>query len=231
LSKSKVLVVAAHPDDEVLGMGGTLLRHKAAGDSVSILFMSDGVTGRDFTYDKLARAQEIQSRKEMALEAGKLFGANDVSFLDLPNLRMDRESILELTKHIEHKISVELPNIVYTHFGNDTNIDHCVTHRACVIALRPVPGCNVSALRFFEINSSTEYAVPNSGDSFVPNLFVNITDFIQQKLELLKCYEQEMREYPHPRSYKAINARDIYRGSSIGIQYAEAFVEARHVIF
>lgn len=231
LVKRKVLVIAAHPDDEVLGMGGALLKHKAEGDSISIMFMSDGVTGRDFVYDRAARQADIDRRKEMALQAGKLFDARKIDFLDLPNLRLDREYILELTKHIEDQIDCVHPDIVYTHFSNDTNIDHCVTHRASVIAMRPVPGRKISSLRLFEIGSSTEYALPAFGDSFTPNLFINIADFCEQKMELIRCYDYEMRDFPHPRSEEAIRARDIFRGSSVGLSCAEAFIEARHIVF
>lgn len=231
LSKLNVLVVASHPDDEILGMGGTLLRHSAEGANISVMFMSDGVTGRDFIYEPKARASEIQNRKDMALKAGEIFGADQISFEDLPNLRMDQEYILELTKRIERRIDNFNPDIVYTHFSNDTNIDHCVTHRACVMALRPTPERRVSALRLFEIGSSTEYAAPMSGDSFMPNLFVDISAFSDKKFTLLKCYEDEMREFPHPRSEKAIKSRDIYRGASVGVGCAEAFMEIRRIIF
>ena len=180
MSKQRVLVIAAHPDDEVLGMGGTLLRHDAEGDAISVMFMSDGVTGRDFNYDPQSRAREIQERKDMALAAGKIYGSEDITFLDLPNLRMDKEYLLELTKHIEDCIAAVDPDIVYTHFSSDTNVDHGVTHHACVVALRPVPDRKVASLRLFEICSSTEYSIMNSGDDFVPNLFVDISDFAEE---------------------------------------------------
>lgn len=231
MSKQKVLVVAAHPDDEVLGMGGTLLKHHNEGDTISVMFMSDGVTGRDFIYDPVARSKEIQGRKEMAFQAGSLFGTQDITFLDLPNLRMDKEYLLELTKHIEKRVSEVEPDVVYTHFSSDTNVDHGVTHKACIVALRPVPGRKVASLRLFEICSSTEYSVLNSGNDFVPNLFVDITAFAEQKFDLIRCYDYEMREFPHPRSERSIKARDTFRGTSVGIESAEAFIEARRIIF
>jgi LmbE family N-acetylglucosaminyl deacetylase len=227
----RILVIAAHPDDEVLGMGGTLLRHKLHGDMISVMFMSDGVSGRDPIYDPEKRAKEIQERKAMAFKAGVLYGCDDFEFLDLPNLRMDREYLLELTKKIENKIDSFLPDIVYTHFSSDTNIDHCVTHKACVVALRPIPSRKVSSLRLFEISSSTEYSVMSSGNDFLPNLYIDVSDFKKNKLELIRCYEYEMRAFPHPRSEKALAARDIFRGTSVGIKAAEAFLEVRRIIF
>ncbi|MDC0563912.1 PIG-L family deacetylase [Alphaproteobacteria bacterium] len=231
MSTLRILVIAAHPDDEVLGMGGSLLRHKSNGDIISVMFMSDGVSGRDPIYDPNKRAKEIQERKAMAYEAGALFGTEDLTFLDLPNLRMDREYLLDLTKRIESKIDSFLPDIVYTHCSSDTNVDHCITHKACVVALRPIPSRKVSSLRLFEISSSTEYSVMSSGNDFIPNLYIDISDFKENKLELIRCYEYEMREFPHPRSEKAIVARDVFRGTSVGIECAESFLEVRRIIF
>ncbi|MDB4851990.1 PIG-L family deacetylase [Alphaproteobacteria bacterium] len=229
--KDRVLVVAAHPDDEVLGMGGTLLKHYRDGDEISVIFMSDGVTGRDVKYDPQKRAEEIQSRKEMALVASTFYGSQNLSFLDLPNLRMDKEYILDVTKQIERHIAEFDPTIVYTHFGSDTNIDHGITNKACVVALRPTPDRKVASLRLFEVCSSTEYSPMMFGDDFVPNLYIDITDFSEKKLSLLECYSFEMRQSPHPRSLDSIVARDIYRGSSVGLHRAEAFIEIRRIIF
>ena len=230
MHKNRVLVVAAHPDDEVLGLGGTLARHYAEGAEISILFMSDGVTGRDITYDPQKRKSEIEERKVMAINASELIGCKHVEFLNLANLRMDQVAILDLTKEVEKRLDRDLPNIVYTHFISDTNIDHGITHKAVVAACRPVPERQVESLRFFEVASSTEYTVMQSGNDFVPNLFVDITDYQQEKLELISCYQQEMRKAPHPRSNECIKSRDRYRGASVGFHYAEAFIEARRLI-
>lgn len=231
MSCKKVLVVAAHPDDEVLGMGGTLLKHHLNGDQISVIFLSDGVTGRDFKYEPNRRSAEIEARKKMALSAGNFFGSQAIKFLDLPNLRMDQEHLLEITKFIEKQIESFEPDIVYTHFSSDTNIDHVITNKACVIALRPTPDRKVSSLRLFEVCSSTEYSPMMFGDDFVPNLYINISDLTEKKLELLECYNFEMRQPPHPRSLESIVARDVYRGSSVGLYRAEAFIEIRRIVF
>jgi N-acetylglucosamine malate deacetylase 1 len=231
MHKKKVLVVAAHPDDEILGLGGTLLKHFTAGDNISIMFMSDGVTGRDFYYDFTKREQEIKERKNMAFEAGKLFGCDDITFLDFPNLRLDKQYFLEITKLIEERVADVAPDIVYTHFSGDTNIDHRITHDACIAALRPLPNKKVASLRLFEVCSSTEYSVQSLRNDFVPNLFNDITAFASQKTQLLRCYKYEMRDFPHPRSEKSIEARDVFRGTSVGVASAEAFIEVRRIIF
>ncbi len=231
MGRDRILVVAAHPDDEVLGMGGTLLKHHRDRDEVSVIFMSDGVTGRDVNYDPLHRAEEIQARKDMALLAGTHYGSQNIHFLDLPNLRMDKEYILDITKQIEGYVNEIDPTVVYTHFGSDTNIDHGVTNKACVIALRPTPERRVSSLRLFEVCSSTEYSPITFGQDFIPNLYIDTTDFAEEKSKLLSCYQFEMRAPPHPRSAESITARDTYRGSSVGLHCAEAFIEIRRIIF
>ena len=230
LTKKNILIIAAHPDDEVLGLGGTILYHKKNGDNISVIFMSDGVTGRDFHYNRKKREEEISQRKLMSKMAFEYYGGHYIDFLDLPNLRMDQEPILELTKLIERKISLLKPSIIYTHSSSDTNIDHVITHKAVVIACRPIPNFIVESIRVFEVPSSTEYSVESLGPQFLPNLYIDISLFKEEKRKLLRFYDYEMRPYPHPRSYRALLARDIYRGSSVGLKYAEVFIEIRKVI-
>jgi N-acetylglucosamine malate deacetylase 1 len=224
-----ILVVAAHPDDEVLGMGGTLCKHSNNGDEIHVLFTSDGVTGRDYNYNPIKRKNEIDERKKMAEKASEKYKASSVQFLGYPNLRLDQESILEITKDIEKLIFKYSPDIVYSHHSNDTNIDHRITSEATVFACRPVPGSPIKAIRLFEIPSSTEYSHSSIGSLFEPNCFSDISEYFGLKIEMLKDYKYEMRDFPHPRSKKAIESRDNYRGASVGISYAEAFVQIRKI--
>lgn len=226
---SRVVVVAAHPDDEVLGLGGTIARHCANGDTVNIVFLSDGVTGRDSVYDPKKRADGIEARREGARQAAKLLGVGEIEFIEYPNLRMDRESVLEVTQVIERCFKKWSAEIVYIHNSSDTNIDHQVCFKASMAACRPVPGSTIRSIRCFEVPSSTEYSVPNLGVTFVPNLFVEIEEFWNVKLASLKCYDSEMRPYPFPRSVEVIEAMAICRGASVGIKKAEAFCEIRKI--
>lgn len=225
----KILVVAAHPDDEVLGMGGTLCKHSDNGDEIHVLFISDGVTGRDYNYDPIKSKDEINKRKEMADQASKKYKAASIEFLDYPNLRLDMEYILKITKDIEALIFKYRPEIVYSHHSNDTNIDHRITSQATIFACRPIPGNSIKTIRLFEIPSSTEYSHSSIGSPFEPNCFSDISKYFDLKIAMLRDYDYEMRQFPHPRSSKAIEARDNYRGTSIGIDYAEAFAEIRNI--
>ena len=126
--KKKVAIIAAHPDDEVLGMGGTISKHTKNGDTVNILFLSDGVTGRDEKYIKKKRDKEIKLRKESAEKVGKLLKINSIEFEDYPNLRMDKYSVLEINQKIEKRLKKWKSQIIYTHHSSDTNIDHNICH-------------------------------------------------------------------------------------------------------
>jgi LmbE family N-acetylglucosaminyl deacetylase len=225
----KILVIAAHPDDEILGMGGTLCKHSENNDEIHVLFVSDGVTGRDYDYDPIKRKKEISDRKNMALIASKKYKASSIHFLDYPNLRLEKESILEITKDIEELVNKYSPEIIYTHHSNDTNIDHRITSQAAIFACRPIPCSSIKIIRLFEIPSSTEYSHSSLGAIFEPNCFSDISDYFESKILMLKDYDYEMREFPHPRSKKAIAARDSYRGSSVGVSYAESFMQIRSI--
>jgi len=225
-----VTVIAAHPDDEVLGMGGTLARHRAMGDRVCILFMSDGVTGRDVVYDPVKRADEIEARCKAAKASAELIGVESVEFEGYPNLRMDREALLDVTKRIEERLERWQPEIIYTHHSSDVNIDHRITFDATLVACRPTPGRSIRSIRCFELGSSTDYSVPSLGHPFQPNLFIDIGDYLDIRRKMLECYDFEMRAAPFPRSMPILDACVVVRGSTVGLAAAEAFMEVRRVI-
>ena len=227
--KKKVAIIAAHPDDEVLGMGGTISKHTKNGDTVNILFLSDGDTGRDKKYIKKKRDKEIKLRKESAEKVGKLLKINSIEFEDYPNLRMDKYSVLEITQKIEKRLKKWKSQIIYTHHSSDTNIDHNICHKATIIACRPLPKSSIKSIRCFEILSSTEYSVSNFGTNFSPNLFVDVTKHKKKKIECLKAYDYELRPYPFPRSIKVVEAQLTIRGSQVGLEAAEAFMEVRSI--
>jgi LmbE family N-acetylglucosaminyl deacetylase len=218
-----VLVVVAHPDDEVLGAGGTLARHARAGSKVHILFLADGVGARGA--DKAAAERRIAA----ARKAAACLGAQEPVFLGLPDNRLDSLDLLDVTQAIEGIIAKTDPAVVYTHHAGDLNIDHAICHRAVLTACRPLPGSNVRAIYAMEVASSTEWAAPSAVNAFQPSRFVDISAVQDLKRRALQAYVEEMRPYPHPRSFEAIEALVKWRGATAGLQAAEAFMVLREV--
>lgn len=226
---NRVLIVAAHPDDEVLGCGGTILKHISRADSVRILIMAEGLTSRDLTRDSVGHKEELARLHESSAQAAKCLGAEGTRLCSFPDNRMDSVDLLDVVKEVEKEIEIFKPNIIYTHHAGDVNIDHRVTHDAVVTACRPMPGCSIETLLFFEVLSSTEWQSPSPDRIFAPDWFVDIGDKLDKKLDALHCYASEMREYPHSRSYEGVKALAAYRGISAGCEYAEAFSLGRKI--
>jgi LmbE family N-acetylglucosaminyl deacetylase len=222
-----VLVVAAHPDDELLGCAGTLARHARAGDRVEIVIMAEGATSRSSPEERAAHAAELERLREAARAAAGTIGAANVEFVGLPDNRMDGEVLLDVVQRLEAIVARVQPSIVYTHHRGDENVDHDVTHRAVITACRPLPGHSVTRILAFETVSSTEWMSPVSAAPFAPNWFVDIGDTLDDKLAALRCYEAEMRPFPHPRSYEAVEHLARWRGASAGFAAAEAFMLVR----
>jgi LmbE family N-acetylglucosaminyl deacetylase len=226
----RVLVVAAHPDDEALGCGGTIARHVRVGDEVSATFMTDGVGARVATDpgEALERMAEGRSRSLAAKQAARILGVASVDWIDLPDNQMDSVPLLAVVKVVAHAVSALQPDIIYTHHGGDLNIDHRITHQAVMTACRPMPGSSVKAIYAFEVPSSTEWA-PESMQPFRPNHFVDISATLDAKLDALAAYEEEMRAFPHARSIEAVRALAAWRGASVGLKAAEAFMTLRRI--
>ena len=214
----KVLVIAAHPDDEVLGCGGSIARHRAAGDAVAVLIMADGVGSRSGTDAPAAAA-----RQQCAQQAAKILGVQDLTLLAYPDNRMDEATLLDVVQDIEKVMARCVPDIVYTHHAGDVNIDHRIVHDAVIAACRPQPGHTVKQLLFFETPSSTEWRPPASHAVFAPNWFSDISATLELKLQALAAYAPELREFPHPRSLQAVEHLARWRGASAGLAAAEAF--------
>ncbi len=218
-----ILVVAAHPDDEALGCGGTVARLAAEGHAVSIAILGQGATSRDgLGADEAERL--VTALRGQCREAGRLLGAAEVFPPVFPDNRFDTLPLLDLVKHVEKIVDAVRPDTVYTHHGGDLNIDHVLTFRAVLTALRPMAGSGVSTLYSFEIPSSTDWAFGSFEPAFRPDTFVDITATLEQKLRGLAVYESEGRPFPHPRSEQALTALAQVRGSTVGLAAAEAFV-------
>lgn len=218
--KKRILVVAAHPDDEILGCGGTIARLTKAGDKCSVLILGEGITSRDRERNRNKRAAEIKLLKERAIMANAIVGVKDVFIDDLPDNRFDTVPFLDVVKKIERIIEKVNPDTIYTHFRDDLNIDHRIIYKAVLTACRPVINKCPFELYSFEVPSSTEWNYPCT---YAPNLFVDISDVIHKKIKALEVYKTEVRKFPHPRSREAIENIAIRWGSVSGLGCAEAF--------
>lgn len=225
-----VAVIAAHPDDEVLGCGGTIARMSREGHAVHILLLADGESSRNSEISNSNTTTLLAARNAAAENACKILGCASLDILSLPDNRLDGMVLLDVVKNIESFLDKHRPTMVLTHHSGDVNIDHQVVHNAVITACRPQPDCSVKELLFFEVPSSTEWRPCGSAEPFNPNWFVDISSTVKIKLEALQAYNNELREYPHPRSTKAIEALIQWRGASIGVVAAEAFILGRKLV-
>lgn len=228
--KDVVIVVAAHPDDEILGCAGTLKLHVAAGDEVHVLILAEGATSRNAHRSTAKNSNELSNLEAAARRAGEVLGVSSITFGKLPDNRMDSADLLDVVKLIEDTVHRLDPTIIYTHHEGDVNIDHQISHRAVYTACRPLPGSRIKKILAFETVSSTEWTPPSSGRAFSPNWFVDISETLHKKIEALAAYESEMRDWPHPRSLRAIEHLARWRGATIGVEAAEAFVLIRNIV-
>ena len=221
--KKTVLIFAAHPDDDVLGCGGTIAKLAKLGFKIHVVFLSDGESSREgiLNIDNL-----IKKRRQNAKKALKILGCQSIKFLDFADNRLDSLDLLDIVKRIENFIDVYKPYTIFTHYLHDLNIDHQITHKAVVTACRPQPQSQVKELLFFEVPSSTEW---NLTKAFMPNYFIDISGTLHLKKKALNVYKNEMKSFPHPRSIKAIEYLSYYRGSTVGCEAAEAFIIGRKI--
>jgi len=227
---NKILIVAAHPDDEVLGCGGTIARHADAGDQVQVLIVAEGATSRQKQRDRNQATSELSTLAQAAQQAGAILGAQGVELLDLPDNRLDSLDRLDLIKQIDERIGRHQPQVVYVHHAGDVNVDHRRLHEAVVTACRPTPGQPVRRLLSFEVASSTEWQPPGSAPTFQPNWFVDISAQWPRKREALAAYASEMRPWPHARSLEALEHLACWRGAQVGVEAAEAFCLLRQLV-
>lgn len=223
----KVVVFVAHPDDEIIGVGGTILKHIHLGDEVYIVIISEGKSSRADVYEGFD-SKVIDDYISETNKALNILGVSDYKILRLPNNRLDRVDLLDIIKIIQKEIDKYKPDIIYTHYFGDLNIDHCIISRAVITAARALPGTTVKEILLFETLSSTEQAMA-LGKGFCPNLFVDISNYLEKKLLAMACYKSELREEPHPRSLSSIIKNSELWGSKVGLKAAEAFVVARIV--
>jgi len=222
-----VLVVAAHPDDEVLGCGGTITRLSQEGHKVYIAILGEGITSRCQQQREADQAQ-VKALHACSQQVAELLRVKDLFLYNLPDNRFDTVPLLEVIKIVEELIQRLQPQVIYTHHGGDLNIDHVVVHRAVLTATRPVAGCPVKEIYAFEVPSSTDWAFEQF-QPFQPNIFMDISATLETKLKAMELYESEVRQFPHPRSPEALRAVARHWGSVVGCEAAEAFELIRAV--
>lgn len=214
----RVLAIAAHPDDEVLGCGGTLALHARAGDEVTVIIACEGEPMR---YGPSAVGQPDPSRR-----AAEVLGLAECRQLGFPDQRLDTLALLELITPLEHAVREVRPSVVYCQFGSDGNRDHELLFRAALVATRPLEAC-IEGVYVFDTASSTEWGYPRA---FVPDTWVDISETLEQKLNAMACYERGVRPYPHPRSLDALRHRGRAWGNQCLMDAAEVFMTVRRTL-
>ena len=224
--KTKILVIAAHPDDETLGCGGLISKRTFDGVCAKAIFISDGVSSRYPENDRSSWKSELEIRKNSARNASAILGMEEPTFFDFPDNKLDSIPLLTLAKMVEEHVKEFQPSTILTHFPGDLNVDHSITSQVALIASRPNTFYKPNEILFFEIASSTE----NSLLGFHPNYYVDITNHVSNKLLALQEYQFELRNYPNSRSREGVENLAKFRGNCVSVAHAEAFISHRIIV-
>lgn len=211
------MVISAHPDDEVLGCGGTIARFTEEGNEAYVCIVCDGISARN--------RDDHNEMEKCSKESAKILGVKEVYFLNFKDQRLDELPIIEINKAIEKIINKIKPEIVYTHYKGDLNKDHRIVSEATKVAVRPFSS-TIKKLYEYEVMSSTEWGF----DEFRANTFVDITKTIAKKLDAFSKYKTETKEYPHPRSIEGLKVKSKQNGIKAGFEFAEAFILERDLV-
>lgn len=218
-----ILIVAPHADDEILGCGGVIYRKIKEGNNVSILIVTRGTP-------KLYSEERVLNVRKEAKESHKILGVNKTLFLDFHAPELDVTSSAEIARAISEVIISNKIDEMYIPHRGDIHSDHTVVANACFVAARPVNNCTVKAIYAYETLSETEWAPPFGDDAFIPTHFVDITDYFDFKLKAMECFKSQIKKFPNPRSLECIEALSKFRGATVGVNRAEAFMVIRTII-
>jgi LmbE family N-acetylglucosaminyl deacetylase len=219
-----ILIVAAHPDDEVLGCFATVAKMINQGYSAYTLILSGGKTSRGSVTNK-----ELELLQQEMFEANRFIGIKRVFTKDFPDNAFDTVSLLEIVKEIEDIKNQTKPEIIFTHHIGDMNIDHQIVHKAVLTATRPMKDETVKTIYSMEVPSSTEWNCFSKDTAFIPNVFFDVTETIELKVKALEKYQSELRLYPHPRSLHHIKELAKVNGTKVGLNYSENFILIRDI--
>ncbi len=222
--RMKVLVIAAHPDDEVYGMGGTIAKLCKQGHDLYVLILTEGCSAQYKDQPHL-----IEEKKNQAYEANAILGVKKVVFGDLPDMKLDTLEHLEINAVIEEAIRELEPEVVYTHFYGDVNKDHRCVFESTMVAVRPVHSQCVREVYCYQVPSSTEWAANVAQSIFIPNVFEEISEYYDKKQDSILVYSSEIRDYPHPRSLKVVELYDSALAKRNGLELSEGFMLIRKV--
>ncbi len=224
----KVLVIAAHPDDEVLGMGGTIAKMVASGAVVDLLVVTDGSTAQYRDSNKIFDI--IKEKKAETRASCDILGIREVFYGNLPDMKLDVTPHIQVNGVIEKAIEMLKPDTVFTHFWGDLNMDHQCVYRSTLVAVRPIAEQCVKEIFCYSVPSSTEWMPNVSSVTFMPNVYVDINEFAEQKYRAFSCYKTELRPFPHPRSVEYLRRGDCTNGLQVGLACSERFVQLRRFL-
>ncbi len=219
----KVIIISAHPDDEVLGAGGTILKHKDRGDEIYWLIVTNIFENQGFSKER------VKSRQEEINLVSERLGVKETFHLNYPTMTLSGESIVKMVPQISNIFTKLEPEIIYCLNRSDAHSDHRVIFEAVAACTKSFRYPYIRQILMYECISETEFAPALYEKAFIPNYFVDISDFLEQKLEIMKIYESELGEHPFPRSLNNIKALAHFRGASVGVQYAEAFQLLKYI--
>ena len=223
-----ILVVAAHPDDEILGCGGSLIKMRKMGYKIQCIFLSDGESSRNIK-NKTKLLKLINTREDQAIKVSKVLNFKKPKFFRFPDNKLDSIPLINIIKIIEKEVKTSKPSIIFTHSQADLNVDHSLLCKAVLTATRPFSKTFVKKIISFEVASNSELYFSNSKKFFKPNLFFDISKELKLKLKTLKIYKNEIRKAPHSRSIKGLENLARYRGSQSGKKFSEAFELLRDI--